>query len=170
MIGVLELNAILFLRDYDPNALHWFCLACPVRLALIMAFGWPAVLSAVLSSFVVFAPGALESTALFGNLSFDIFKTIGLWGGLWFYGSVMTIRYPWDGLTWNHVPVLVIFTSMLSGLAGHTARLWATGGTAETLMQDLSLSVLGDILGIVVFLGVLLKLRGSFLRSGDRMD
>lgn len=170
LAGAMQLNLALASWSDDSLLVHWVWVASGVRLAAIMLFGWPGILGAILAFFVVHAPTATPHIGGAGIFLLGSAKVLGIWLALWLYGLATDVQWPWNKLSWAHVPFLALSTSILSELTLHLARFWITDSGRESLLRDVSLSTLGEILGIALFLVILLYFRRAFTYKSDQSD
>lgn len=155
----MQITLTVFSWAKDSYLVHWFYPPAGVRLVLIMLFGWPAALGALFAFFLVVLPDAPETITWIDVMVLGSARISGIWGALLLYGFATRVKHPWDSLTWGHVPFLALATGLGGALAVGILRLQMEGGDADALMRQVSLSTLGDVLGIAFFLALLILLK-----------
>jgi integral membrane sensor domain MASE1 len=79
-----------------------------------------------------------------------------------FYGRVTKITSPWGALTWTHVPFLALFVNLLTALAVTLLLVYLEIETIEAFARNVTAWVLGDTVGTMVVLAVVINLRHSY--------
>lgn len=162
---VLINNELLFFWAADTSYRYWFYPPAGIRLVLIMLLGWPAVLGYFIAALALLSSTAIPEITQFGDaLLIAAGRALSLWLGLVAYGWMTGVKYPWEKLTWQHVPFLALFVSLFSAVVAHIVRYTLGVEGLEDFIRGVSLNVLGDTLGTIVMLILVIRLRKAYLR------
>lgn len=160
---VLINNELLFFWAADTSYRHWFYPPAGVRLILIMLLGWPGFVGYFIAALAIvygdLTPEVVEFQAAF---MIAATRALSLWVGLVSYGKLSGIKSPWDRLEWHHVPFLSLWVSLVSASAAHIARYLLDIEGAEEIVRNVILNVLGDTLGTIVVLWIVIRLRRDY--------
>ncbi len=91
--------------------------------------------------------------------------TLSIWAALLIYGWITGVKTPWERLTSWHLPVLALFVSVLNAALVCLLKVWLGVELLEDLARNASLTVLGDTLGTIIVLAILIQLRKAYKRS-----
>ena len=156
-------NNLLFFWAHDADYRFWFYPPAGLRLILIMLLGWPAVLGHGIASTALNASFDLPDVELLGSVFLGFCRSLSVWAGLAIYSRVTGLRFPWTGITWTHIPAMSVAVSLFSAVTVHLLRAALGVEPLDELVRNVSLNVLGDTLGTIVVLFVLIRLRRAFL-------
>lgn len=164
LAGVMHANLTFLDWLRDSTYLHWIYITAGIRLAAIMVFGWPAVMSSALAFSVVHFFSDPLTTSWQMLLILGAAEAIGVWLAVNLFARLSGVHYPWDTLNWSHIPFLGLGTGGLGALGLFGAKELIVDGDAESFWRDVSLSTLGDVLGIAVFIAAMILLRKIYRR------
>lgn len=162
--GVVVINnELLFFWAADASYRYWFYPPAGVRLILVMLLGWPGLVGYFLAALAIIYSKLIPEVASFdAALAIALTRTLSLWAGLAAYGMLTDIRSPWDRLTWQHVPVLALWVNLVSDSAAHIVRHLLELESADGIIRNVALNVLGDTLGTIVVLFIVIRLRHAY--------
>jgi len=161
---VMQANFTLLGWLRDSTFLHWVYITAGARLAAIMVFGWPAVVSSALAFSVVHIFGGLGTVGWMAAMALGLAEAVGVWLAVDLFARLSGVRYPWASLNWFHIPLLALGTGGFGGFGLFSAKELIIGGENESFWRDVSLSTLGNVLGIAVFVAVMILLRKIYRR------
>jgi integral membrane sensor domain MASE1 len=130
-----------------------------------MLFGWRGLIGLVIA---VTAIGFSKLVAEIDRIDYAFLAAIvrasSIWLALEVYGRVTNIKSPWDGLTWIPVPFLAVFVSVTTATA--VSLLFVSFGIEQmdSFVRNVTAWVLGDTVGTVIVLVIVINLRQSYLR------
>jgi len=162
---VLINNNIFFFWAQDSSYRYLIYLPAGVRLVLVMLFGWRGLIGLVIA---VTAIGFSKLVAEIDRIDYAFLAAIvrasSIWLALEVYGRVTNIKSPWDGLTWIPVPFLAVFVSVTTATA--VSLLFVSFGIEQmdSFVRNVTAWVLGDTVGTVIVLVIVINLRQSYLR------
>lgn len=167
--GSVVVSNELFFWTKDTSYRHWFYPPAGIRLIMIMLLGWPGLIGYFIAAVAVISSNLIpEITSFHQAVCVAAARALFIWIGIVIYGKVTGVKNPWNKLTWAHVPFLAGFVSLMSATAAHITR--ATLGIEgwDSLVRGIALNVLGDTLGSMVVLFILIKLRQDYLRHAHQ--
>ena len=160
---VLINNELLFFWAKDASYRYWFYPPAGVRLALVLLLGWPALVGYFLA---VLALASSQLIPEIGGFTHALLVAGGRALSLWFavsaYGWFTGIKTPWRGLTWQHVPFLALFVSVVGSIVAHLIKAFIGVETLDAFARNVALNVLGDTLGSIVVLLIIIRLRRAY--------
>ena len=167
--GVVVINnSLLFSWAADGGASYryWIYPPAGVRLALILLLGWQGLLGYFIAELALIASGVFpELHGLEDALVIAAGSALSIWGALLIYGWITGVKTPWDRLTSRHLPALALFVSILSAAVACLLKAWLALELLEDFARNVSLTVLGDALGTIIVLAILIRLRKTYKRS-----
>jgi integral membrane sensor domain MASE1 len=161
-------NSLLFSWAGDDAASYryWIYPPAGVRLALILLLGWPGVLGYFIAVLALIASGVFpELDSLEDALVIAAGRALSIWAALLAYGSITGVETPWERLTSRHLPALALFVSVWSAAVACLLKVWLGVELLEDFARNVSLTVLGDTLGTIIVLAILIRLRKAYKRS-----
>lgn len=175
-LGIVTIHDRLFFWAADAPYRHWFYPPAGIRLILIMLFGWLGVtgyfMSVFFSTFTGIGPG---EPSFLGAAVVAAADALSLWAGVILFGKLTGVRHPWDRLSWHHVPFLALFVSIVRATVAEAVR--HVQGTeilvdASEAIRNVSLYAIGDTLGTIAVLFIVISLRRSYQNyvRGNRSD
>lgn len=166
--AVLISNELIFFWAADTSYRYWFYPPAGIRLILIMLVGWPGVIGYFIAALAILSSEMIPEVTSFGQAFFvAAARGISIWLGIIIYGQFTGVKNPWNRLTWMHVPFLALFVSLFSSLAAHITRGMLHIEAWESLMRGVALNVLGDTLGSMFILYILIKLRQDYVHHAE---
>lgn len=162
--AVMQANFAILDWLRDSAYLHWVYITEGIKLLAIMVFGWPAVLSSALAFSIVHYFGDSQTIHWLVLLIMGLIEAASVWLAVDLFARISGVRYPWANLDWVHVPFLSLGSGGLSALGFFGAKEILLGDEAESFWRDVSLSILGDVLGIAVFIALMILLRKIYRR------
>jgi integral membrane sensor domain MASE1 len=168
-VGVVIINnSLLFSWAGDDAASYryWIYPPAGVRLALILLLGWPGVLGYFIAVLALIASGVFpELDSLEDALVIAAGRALSIWAALLVYGIIKGVKTPWERLTSRHLPALALFVSALSAAVACLLKIWLGVELLEDFARNVSLTVLGDTLGTIIVLAILIRLRKAYKKS-----
>jgi len=162
---VLINNNLLFFWAQDSSYRYWIYLPAGVRLVLVMLFGWRGLIGLAIA---VTAIGFSKLVPEIERMDHAVLAAIVRAGSIWlafeFYGRVTKIKSPWGALTWAHVPFLALFVSSFSAIAVTLLLIYLELETMEAFARNVTAWVLGDTVGTMIVLAVVIGLRHSYVK------
>lgn len=165
---VLINNSLLFSWAGDDAASYryWIYPPAGVRLALILLLGWQGLLGYFIAMLALIASGVFpEFDSLEDALVVAAGRALSIWVALLAYGSITGVKTPWERLTSRHLPALALFVSVWSAVVACLLKVWLGVELLEDFARNVSLTVLGDTLGTIIVLAILIRLRKAYKRS-----
>ena len=165
---VLINNSLLFSWAGDDAASYryWIYPPAGVRLALILLLGWQGLLGYFIAMLALIASGVFpEFDSLEDVLVVAAGRALSIWVALLAYGSITGVKTPWERLTSRHLPALALFVSVWSAVVACLLKVWLGVELLEDFARNVSLTVLGDTLGTIIVLAILIRLRKAYKRS-----
>jgi integral membrane sensor domain MASE1 len=165
---VLINNSLLFSWAADGGASYryWIYPPAGVRLALILLLGWQGLLGYFIAMLALIASGVFpELDSLEHALVIAAGRALSIWAALLAYGSITGVETPWERLTSRHLPALALFVSVWSAAVACLLKVWLGVELLEDFARNVSLTVLGDTLGTIIVLAVLIRLRKDYKKS-----
>jgi len=92
-------------------------------------------------------------------------RALSIWAALLVYGIITGVKTPWERLTSRHLPALALFVSALSAAVACLLKIWLGVELLEDFARNVSLTVLGDTLGTIIVLAILIRLRKAYKKS-----
>ena len=162
--SVVISNHLLFPWAEDEPFRYWFHPAAGARLLLIMLFGIPAVIAVGVGSAAIYISPIVPQVDEYGPaLLLGFSESFGLFLVLVIYGKLTRMKFPWSGITWQHIPFIAIFANLGVSLLSNLCRIILDISDPLTFQRDVSLTLTGDILGSIFFLFLLFFIRKSYL-------
>ncbi len=161
-------NSLLFSWAVDSGVSYryWIYPPAGVRLALILLLGWQGLLGYFIAVLALIASGVFpELDSLEYALVIGAGSTLSIWAALLIYGWITGVKTPWERLTSWHLPVLALFVSVLNAALVCLLKVSLGVELLEDLARNASLTVLGDTLGTIIVLAILIQLRKAYKRS-----
>jgi hypothetical protein len=169
--AVLINNELLFFWARDASYRYWFYPPAGIRLALLMLLGLPGLIGYFVAALAILSSEIIpEITGFYAAFLVAVARALSLWLGLVLYGAITGIKHPWDRLTWQHVPFLALFVSFLSAVTAHVIYLSLGVESLDTLVRGVALNVLGDTLGTIFILILIIRIRKEYLLSRERSE
>ena len=165
---VLINNSLLFSWAADGGASYryWIYPPAGVRLALILLLGWQGLLGYFIAMLALITSGVFpELDSLEDALVIAAGRALSIWLALLAYGSITGVKTPWERLTSRHLPALALFVSVWSAVVACLLKVWLGVELLEDFARNVSLTVLGDTLGTIIVLAILIRLRKAYKRS-----
>jgi len=165
---VLINNSLLFSWAADGGASYryWIYPPAGVRLALILLLGWQGLLGYFIAVLALIASGVFpELDSLEDALVVAAGCTLSIWAALLAYGRITGVKTPWERLTSRHLPALALFVSVVSVAVACLLKVWLGVELLEDFARNVCLTVLGDTLGTIIVLAILIRLRKAYKRS-----
>ena len=165
---VLINNSLLFSWAGDDAASYryWIYPPAGARLALILLLGWQGLLGYFIAVLALITSGVFpELDSLEYALVIAAGCTLSIWAALLIYGWITGVKTPWERLTSRHLPALALFVSVLSAAVACLLKVWLGVELLEDFSRNVSLTVLGDTLGTIIVLAILIRLRKAYKRS-----
>lgn len=162
--GVVVINnQLLFFWASDTSYRYWFYPPAGARLILIMLLGWPALVGYFFAALAILYSGLIpEVTGFLTALLTSATAALSLGVSLFAYGKLTGVKTPWDRLTWLHVPFLALWVNLSVDFSVHIVRDWLLVESADKITRNISLNVLGDILGTIFVLMIVIRLRKDY--------
>ena len=165
---VLINNFLLFFWAADGGASYryWIYPPAGVRLALILLLGWQGLLGYFIAMLALIVGGVFpELDSLEDAIVVAAGRALSIWAALLAYGRITGVKTPWERLTSRHLPALALFVSVLSAAVACLLKVWLGVELLEDFARNVSLTVLGDTLGTIIVLAILIRLRKAYKRS-----
>jgi integral membrane sensor domain MASE1 len=165
---VLINNSLLFSWAADGGASYryWIYPPAGVRLALILLLGWQGLLGYFIAMLALIASGVFpELDSLEDAIVVAAGRALSIWAALLAYGRITGVKTPWERLTSRHLPILALFVSAVSAAVACLLKVWLGVELLEDLARNVSLTVLGDTLGTIIVLAILIQLRKAYKSS-----
>jgi len=165
---VLIKNSLLFSWAADGGASYryWIYPPAGVRLALILLLGWQGLLGYFIAVLALIASGVFpELDSLEDAIVVAAGRALSIWAALLAYGRITGVKTPWERLTSRHLPALALFVSVLSAAVACLLKVWLGVELLEDFARNVSLNVLGDTLGTIIVLAILIQLRKAYKKS-----
>ena len=167
--GVVLINNSLFFSwaaDGGASYRYWIYPPAGVRLALILLLGWQGLLGYFIAMLALIASGVFpELDSLEDALVVAAGRALSIWAALLAYGRITGVKTPWERLTSRHLPALALFVSVVSAAVACLLKVWLGVELLEDFARNVSLTVLGDTLGTIIVLAILIRLRKAYKRS-----
>ncbi len=160
---VLINNELLFFWAKDASYRYWFYPPAGVRLALVLLLGWPGLVGYFIAALAIASSELIPEIGGFTNgLLVALGRALSLWFAISVYGWFTGIKTPWRGLTWQHVPFLALFVSVVGSIVAHLIKAFIGVETLDAFARNVALNVLGDTLGSIVVLLIIIRLRRAY--------
>ena len=167
--GVVLINNSLFFSwaaDGGASYRYWIYPPAGVRLALILLLGWQGLLGYFIAVLALIASGVFpELDSLEDVIVVAAGRALSIWAALLAYGRITGVKTPWERLTSRHLPALALFVSVVSAAVACVLKVWLGVELLEDFARNVCLTVLGDTLGTIIVLAVLIRLRKAYKRS-----
>lgn len=169
-VGVVVINNnLLFSWATDTSYRSWFYPPAGIRLAIIMLLGWAGLLGYFIAALAILYSGIIPEVTQFSDAFFiALTRAASIWAGLLIYGRITGVKHPWEALTWVHLSLLSAFVSLLSAGSVHVVRAILGIEDFESIARGIALNVLGDTLGAVVVLFIVIHLWKNYRQSQRR--
>ena len=162
--GFIAANTTVFAWAKDSEFAYYIWLPAGLRLLIIMLFGWTGVLAVTLGFFFAFTPHVAGNLSDASLLILGFVRAVSVYGALWAYGRVTGIKFPWNYITWTHIPFLALFTIIANQIAFHSVHALLSADSYAPLLRNITLATLSNMLGVLVFLALALVFRRSYLK------
>jgi integral membrane sensor domain MASE1 len=131
-----------------------------------LLLGWQGLLGYFIAMLALIASGVFpELDSLEDALVIAAGRALSIWAALLVYGIITGVKTPWERLTSRHLPALALFVSALSAAVACLLKIWLGVELLEDFARNVSLTVLGDTLGTIIVLAILIRLRKAYKRS-----
>jgi len=162
--SVLINNHFIFFWAEDEPYRYWFYPPAGLRLLLMMLLGLPAAIGiGVASATIYVSPIVPEITDHARAMVLGFTESLAVYGALLLYGHLTGIRHPWTKLIWKHIPMIAALSSLSAAIFSNMVRIVLELGETSTLKRDVTLNLIGDSLGSIFFLALLILARKSYL-------
>lgn len=173
--GVVLINdELLFFWAAETSYRYWFYPPAGVRLILIMLLGWRGLVGYFIAVLAIHHSELMPEVEGFeAAFAIAAVRALSLWGGLVAFGKLTGVKHPWDRLTWHHVPFLAVWVNLVSDSAVHLVRHFLGVEGADWIVRNVALNVLGDTLGTIVVLAIVIRLRRDYRqysKNGQSLD
>jgi hypothetical protein len=161
--GFNVVNSTLFAWAKDGDFTYYIWLPAGLRLLIIMLFGWLGVLAVTLGFFFAHTPvtsGSLNEAQL---LLLGFVRAVSVYGALWAYGKITNVKFPWNYITWTHIPFLALITTLVNQVAFHSVHALLSVDRYVPVLRNIALAALSNMLGVLVFLALAILMRRSYL-------
>ncbi len=156
-------NELLFFWAADASYRYWFYPPAGVRLMVIMLLGWPGLLGYFIAALaIIYGKLIPEVVGFEAALVIACARALSLWAGLVLYGKLSGVKSPWDTLTWRQLPFLALFVNFFSAVTAQLFRVLLGVEEADEIVRNVALNTLGDTLGSIAFLAVVIQLRRDY--------
>lgn len=129
-----------------------------------MLFGISAVVAVGVGSAAIYISPIVPQVDEYGPaLLLGFVESFGIFFALLIYGKLTRMKFPWSGITWQHIPFIAVFANVVVSLLSNLCRIILDLSDPQKFQRDVSLTLTGDILGSIFFLFILFFIRKSYL-------
>lgn len=130
-----------------------------------MLFGWRGLIGVTTAVAGISCSDLVpEITGIEEAVLAAIVRTASIWIAIEVYGRVTAVKTPWKSIAWNHVPFLSLFVSVITNFSVTLYFVYLGVESIETFGRNVAAWVIGDTIGTIVVLVVLIKLRQAYLK------